>query len=129
MAEIKKIKKDFEFLKKEKGLLGVLLFGSRAEKKPHKKSDFDICIVAPNQEPSVVLGKVFRKLDTVGKKYDVHVFEELPLYLQMEIIKNHRIMFTKDKYELYEYFYFYRKLWKDQAHRNTPSKKEIMKTL
>ena len=42
------------------------------------------------------------------------VFEELPLYIQMDIIKN-RVIYG-DKFELSEYFYQFRKLWKDMEH-------------
>lgn len=123
------IKEDFQFLKNDERVLGVLLFGSRAENKAHAKSDFDVCIIAPRQKPEEILMKVFDKLDVEGKNYDVHLFEELPLHLKISVIKNHEIMFCKDEYEMSEYFYFYRKLWKDQEKRNTMSKEEVVETL
>jgi len=46
---------------------------------------------------------VFRRVDTVSKSYDVHLFEEL----------------QADKLGMHEYIYNYRKLWSDQKHRNT----------
>jgi uncharacterized protein len=79
-------------------------------------------------DASKVLRSVFRNIDTVTKKYDVHLFEELPLYMKIDIIKNHVIVLTKDKYGMYEYFHHYRKLWNDQRHRNTMSKKAILST-
>ena len=129
MAEIQKTRKDFGFLKNDERIQAVLLFGSKANSDSNKRSDIDICIVAPKQRPSVILGTVFRKLDTKSKHYDVHVFEELPLYLQMQVIENHKIISARDKYKLSEYFYFYRKLWKDQEHRNKMNVKEIMETI
>ncbi len=36
--------------------------------------------------------------------------------IQIEIIKNHRMIYD-DKLELSEYFYRFRKLWKDMEHR------------
>ena len=129
MAEIQGIKKDFEFLKNDKRIQAVLLFGSKIGASSNKRSDIDVCVVAPKQKPSVILKTVFRKLDTESKRYDICVFEELPLYLKEEVIEDHKIIFSRDKYKLYEYFYFYRKLWKEQEHRNRMSAKEIMETI
>ena len=129
MAEIQKMRKDFEFLKKDKRIQAVLLFGSKTGSRANKRSDVDICIVAPEQKPSDTLGTVFKGLNTEANRYDVHVFEELPLYLKMEVIENHKIISARDKYKLYEHLYFYRKLWKDQEHRNKPSREQIMKTI
>ena len=39
----------------------------------------------------------------------------MPLYLKIEVINNHKIIFAKNVPELFYYFYFLRKLWKDQA--------------
>ena len=60
--------------------------------------------------------EIFRKVDVHGKKYDVFIFEELPLYIKAEIIKNNEIVFG-DAGEFYEYFYFVNKLWEDQKYR------------
>jgi len=57
------------------------------------------------------------------------VFEELPLYMKMEVIDNHEIVFAKDELELYEYFYYFRKLWKDQRRRNELSREELREFL
>lgn len=126
MAEKKDIiEKDFEFLKGK--ILALLLFGSRATKKGHERSDFDLCIVKPYQQE--IIKEVFRKVDVAGKKYDVYLFEELPLYMKMEVINNHEIIFSENIYDLYEYFYFYKKLWKDQERRNKISREDILKML
>lgn len=122
----KKIIKDFEFLKKEKKILAVLLFGSYPKNSFHEKSDKDICIVAPKMKPKEVLWNVFRRINVEEKKYDVHVFEELPLYIQMDIIEHNKPIIVRDKFELSEYFYIYRKKWRDQKHRNTMSKQKLL---
>lgn len=123
--DIKIIEKDFQFLKDK--ILALLLFGSRAIKKQHEKSDYDICIVKP--ESKEIIREVFRKINVNEKKYDVHLFEELPLYMKMRVINNHEVIFSKNIYDLYEYFYFYRKLWKDQEKRNKITKEDILKML
>jgi len=109
MKTLERIKEDFEFIKDE--VKGVLLFGSHAAGKADKKSDIDICLVSP--ENKRVLLKLFEKL---GDKYDVKIFEELPLHIKMDIIKNHRTIFG-DEVELSYYFYNFRKEWRDVEHR------------
>jgi hypothetical protein len=122
---IKEVKRDFSPLSKEH-ILAILLYGSYVKDENHSRSDIDICIVAPQyQQREELLNEVYRKIDVYTKKYDVRIFEQLPLYLQIAIIKNHEIIYTKDIYELHEYFYFFRKLWNDQKHRQTLTKQEL----
>jgi len=123
---VKRVEKDFEFLKGK--VLALLIFGSFARGEATARSDIDICVVAPKQKPVEVLKAIWRKVDVYGKKYDVWVFEELPLYLKIEIIENHEIVFG-DAGELGEYFYFWRKLWEDQKHRQKMSREELLKLL
>ncbi|WP_297497210.1 hypothetical protein [Thermococcus sp.] len=61
-------------------------------------------------------GAYERVLEKLGGKYDMKVFEELPLYIQIEVIRSHRVIYG-DELELSEYFYRFRKLWKDMEHR------------
>lgn len=124
---IPKLEKEFSFLKKEK-ILGILLFGSKINQK-NPNRDTDICIVAPEQESRQILKKVFQKINVQKKKYDVYCFEELPLYLRFEIIHNHKIIWTEDKGNLYEYFYYFRKLEQDQQYRMKVSSREIAEML
>ncbi|WP_456478333.1 nucleotidyltransferase domain-containing protein [Geoglobus ahangari] len=115
---VKRVARDFEFLKNR--VLAVLIFGSAVSEAEAR--DVDVCIVAPG---GFDLREVFKRVDVAGKKYDVWLFEELPLYMKMEIILNHVVVHCKDILELYEYFYFFRKLWKDQERRNCLTKDEI----
>ena len=122
---IKEIKRDFSLLDRE-DILAILLYGSLVKDENHSRSDIDICIVAPQcQQREELLKEIYRKIDVYTKKYDVRIFERLPLYLQITIIMDHEIIYTKDIYELYEYFYFFRKLWDDQKHRQTLTKQEL----
>lgn len=117
---ITKTKKDLSFLKDkmEKGEIeAVLLYGSYAENEQTARSDIDICVVAPklktSKEFSSLLGQIWRKID--ASKYDARIFEELPLYIKMEVIKRHLVIFSRSIPELHYYFYHYRKLWQDQS--------------
>ncbi len=130
MAEVESIKKDFSFLFERKDVLAILLYGSAAKGDETPRSDIDICIVAPDcQDRYNLLTEVFRKLDVFSKKYDIRIFEELPLYIQIQIIQKNEIIYAKDIYELYEYFYNFRKLWEVQADRQKLTGEELAEML
>jgi len=120
----RQLKKDFSFLKGK--VMAVLLFGSRI-KRSTPRSDFDICIVAPKEKDSKIIREVYRHVDVNKNKYDVHTFNELPLNMKIDIINKHEEIYVKDRPELHEYFYFYRKLWNDQKHRNEMTKEEVLR--
>ncbi|GAH14027.1 unnamed protein product, partial [marine sediment metagenome] len=90
------------------------------------RSDIDICIVAPNKENYELLSVFLRNIDVVSKKYDIRFFSELPLYIKIQVINDGILIYSLDKLDLYEYFYFYRKLWADQKHRQEISKEELL---
>jgi len=123
------IKKELSALEKRDDILAVLLYGSQLnEEFVTNRSDIDICVVAPSVKDHVKLQ--FDLFTLVrNSKYDIRVFELLPLYLKMEVIKNHVVIFTKNRLDLYEYFYFYRKIWKDQEYRNTLRADEYIELL
>ena len=90
---------------------GILLFGSYAFGDETQESDVDVCVVKPVDEG--IAGKIDVKL---GGKYDVKIFEELPLYIQIDIIENHVLIYGNEV-DLSEYFYQFRKLWGDMLPR------------
>ena len=100
-------------------VLAVVVYGSMAKKTMTPRSDIDICIVAPQGDPH----QLYK--DTLSLPYDIHIFETMPLFLQMQVINHHKIIFTSDKYDLGEYFYRFRKLWQDQQYRQQLSLTEV----
>ncbi len=114
----KQIRKDFEFLKEKSEVEAVLVYGSWAKGEATTKSDIDICIVAPRlktpKEFASLLLEIWGRIDS--NKYDVRIFEELPLYIKIDVIKTHKVIFCKKGIpELSYYFYKYRKIWQDQS--------------
>lgn len=122
---IGEIRKELNWLRNIETIHSVLIFGSYIHNKNPR--DVDICLVA--------LGKNI-DLETYGevtmrapKCYDITVFEEMPLYIKINVIENNIILFSRDEHELYEYFYRYRKIWRDQKYRNRMTRHDIIKTL
>ena len=103
------LKRDFEMFKDD--ALGILIFGSSARMEDVERSDIDICIVRPVNDG--LLTEINRML---GGKYDIKVFEDLPLYIRIEIIRDHKIIYG-DEVELSAYFYQFRRLWADMVPR------------
>ena len=124
--KLERLKEELSFLKNE--VLGVLLFGSSADNSKVKRSDVDICVVAPKQKPLSILSLVHQKIDVYKKKYDVYTFEELPLYIKAEVLRKHKVIVANNLPELYEYLYFYQKVWDEQKHRQEITKEEILGT-
>ncbi|KAF5414453.1 MAG: hypothetical protein C5S48_08640 [Candidatus Methanogaster sp.] len=123
-TDLETLEEDFSFFKDDLRVIGVLLFGSRVSG-DITRGDYDICVVSPKSKPPVILSEIYRHVDVYSKRYDVYTFEELPLYMKMEVISNHEIIFARDVPELYEYFYFTRILWKEQEIRQNVSVAEM----
>jgi predicted nucleotidyltransferase len=117
------IQDELQWMQEITAIDALLLFGSRTDGTATEKSDYDICIIAPSlssaAERAELLGAIWSQLN--ADKYDVWIFEELPLYLQMNVIQHHEVLFCDDLPELFEYFYQFRKHWRSQEYRQSLS--------
>ncbi len=114
MAErinLKDIEKDFSCFKDS--ILGILLFGSKANGTHNKRSDVDVCLIAGGKNNADKLFGDILKTNLTGK-YDIKIFELLPLKLKGSILENHRIVWAKDRNELDYYLYKTGRIWNDQ---------------
>lgn len=115
---------DLSRLFKINEILAILLFGSKAKGESLAR-DIDICIVAPDaKNRAMLLLEIFSKIHK--QNYDIWLFEELPLYMKAEIIKNHKILWCKDDYKLYNYFAKIMRIWSDQEIRIRTYIKELL---
>lgn len=123
---VDRAKRDFQFLQDR--VLGVMLFGSWARGEASERSDIDICIIAPEAEDKAALWReaISRLRD---ERYEVRIFELLPLYMKMAVIEEGVVLRSRDTLELYEYFYPFRREWGDQKHRQTISREEMRSML
>ncbi len=124
--QITQIFNDFQEISNKKDILGILLYGSLVRDTETKKSDIDICVVAPNEDTHQLVSFILQNINVGLKKYDIRLFSELPLYIKIQIIERGILIYSPDKLELYEYFYLYRKLWANQKHRQEISKEELL---
>ena len=90
----------------------VVAYGSWCTSHFSRRSDIDIAVISMERSHPANL-KLFQKLlGSAPERYDIKVFELLPLTVQISIIENHKTIFGGEL-EISEYFYHYRKLWKD----------------
>ncbi len=79
----------------------VILFGSYASGKQNKFSDIDFAVYYEGN------GKEryeFRKNISDNEKFDVQIFQDLPLYVRINVLKGKVIYFSDEKF-VYDIFY------------------------
>ena len=81
-------------------MLAVLLFGSVARGEHTSTSDVDVCLVLQARQYSP-LAHSRKKLAYRQDILDVHVFQQLPLYVRRRVFKDGQVLWVKDPDALY----------------------------
>ena len=96
-------------MKKLKALKGfhkvkfVILFGSQTTGKANKMSDYDFAVYFEGDKKERF--KFLIKLNSsLSDKFDVKIFQDLPLYVRKEVLKG-KIIYTKDRSFVYDVAY------------------------
>jgi predicted nucleotidyltransferase len=102
--------------KKDQRILAVLLFGSVARRRNHEGSDTDICLVlVPGAYTPLQLSRT--KLEYLQDfDQDVHVFQQLPLYIRKRVLKDGKILYSRDTDSLYEVAFTFIREYADYEH-------------
>jgi len=84
---------------KRQKILAVIIFGSYARKE--KYSDIDICIVLDDINPAQYSKK---RLDYLAKfpALDIHIFQQLPIYIKIRVLKEGKVIHCKNDDKLYD---------------------------
>jgi len=91
----------YNALQEDNKVLAVILFGSLARNEPHR--DVDICLVLDKKYDNLVMSKMRLNYTAFAKKnIDMHVFQQLPLYVQQRVLNEGKIILCKDEDVLYE---------------------------
>jgi predicted nucleotidyltransferase len=110
---INKIQKDLGELNKYQ----VVIYGScLSEYYIADRSDIDIALITQKKDKEANITIWKELMGEFDEKYDIKIFELLPLFIQIEVIENYQVLFG-DKLDISEYFYHYRKIWEDMANR------------
>ncbi len=112
-VSLNKLKEDLVFYK---GYWTILFGSALSQDFIPERSDIDIAIITQKKDKNANIAIWESILGFIPPNYDIKIFELLPLYIQIDIIKNYLVLFG-DSLEISEYFYYYRKIWKDMAIR------------
>jgi len=107
MNEIKlsQIKNDLKFLKN----FNIVVYGSfLTDYYIPYRSDIDIAIITFKLDKEKNINLWSSVIGKAPSCYDIRIFELLPLYIKIEIINNHYVLFGNEL-EISEYFYFIEK--------------------
>ena len=93
-----------EMAHQDDDVLAVLLFGSVAREEQTPFSDIDICLVLRPQT------KTYRNIDLSYKRLeylklfdmDIHIFQQLPIYIRRQVLKEGKVLFVRDEDVLYD---------------------------
>jgi uncharacterized protein len=100
-----KLSNDFErTVKKDDKVIAVLVFGSYARGEHHR--DIDICIVLDKKHAQSEMSRIKLKFSSIlPTKFDVKIFQQLPIYIRKRILKEGKILSCKNESLLYEIAY------------------------
>lgn len=84
----------------DRDILAVILYGSYARGEGYR--DIDVCLVIdPSREKKINLAK--KGLEYIRTfDLDIHTYSELPLYMQIRVLREGKVLLCKDEDALYE---------------------------
>lgn len=84
----------------DRDILAVILYGSYVRGENYR--DIDVCLVIdPSHEKKVNLAK--KGLEYIRKfDLDIRTYSELPLYMQIRVLREGKVLLCKDEDALYE---------------------------
>lgn len=95
-------------------VLAVLLFGSAARGEGGPASDVDVCLIL-RPEASVEISK--KRLEYLAQfDCDIQIFQQLPLYVRRRVLKEGRVLLSKDEDALYELAFRTARAFEDFKH-------------
>lgn len=97
---INKIKK----IDKEDKVSFVVLFGSYASKTHNKLSDIDVAVYYEGSKKERFKFRLITSGE-LSNKYDIHIFQDMPIYIRKEIVKKGKIIYKKDTGKVAEVYF------------------------
>ncbi|MBS3080118.1 nucleotidyltransferase domain-containing protein [Candidatus Pacearchaeota archaeon] len=102
---INQIKKKLNTLKKDKQIIAVLLFGSYINNRLYAR-DIDVCLVLSKKYTNKEMtNKRIKYYSILPNKFDIQIFQQLPLFIRRRILEEGKIIFCKDEDKLYDIAY------------------------
>ena len=87
--------------KKDKEILAVALFGSYARKEDYR--DIDVALILSENKFKKEMSKIrLDYLSNSDSRLDIHVFQQLPVYIRVKILKEGKFILNKNEGLMYE---------------------------
>jgi predicted nucleotidyltransferase len=114
-------------VKEDKEVLALIIFGSAARDEQAPFSDVDICVVMTSQpKPFELISLSHKRLEYMkGDSLDVRIFQQLPLYIRVRVLREGRILFVRDENQLYELAFRTAQAFEDFKHIYNGYLKEV----
>jgi len=96
----KELEKVVEKAKKDEDVLAVMLFGSYARGEAKPDSDIDVCLVLSKKFKGDFTEKKLEYLSELPSKFDIHIFQQMPLYIRIRVLREGKILLDKNYDEL-----------------------------
>jgi len=113
----------------DEDILAVFLFGSSVREKETSKSDVDICLIMNPETQAAHRKKLInsqKRLDYLKDfLFDIHIFQQLPLYIRKRILQEGKILFVRDEDMIYEVAFRTAQAYEDFKHIYQDYLKEI----
>ncbi len=85
---------------KDKNILAVIVFGSFARKEKYR--DIDVCLVLNKKMEKIEMSKTRLNYIKDFPSFDTQIFQQLPLYIRIRILKEGKILFCNNMNLLYD---------------------------
>ncbi len=86
---------------KDKEVVATILFGSYARSEPNR--DINLCLVLNKKLPNILMSKKRLKYSSLfPNKFDINIFQQLPLYIRKRVLKEGKVLLCKDENQLYD---------------------------
>jgi predicted nucleotidyltransferase len=102
--EATKLDRLLAMVRQDMEVLAVIIFGSAVRQEKTPLSDVDLCLVMmPLPKPFSPTGLSYKRLEYMkDNSFDVRIFQQLPLYIRVRVLREGRILFVRDENQLYE---------------------------
>lgn len=94
-SEIKKTVEEIKRIDTEKKIGFIVLYGSIVNKRQGKRSDIDLTVYYAGNENERFRFRT-KVLGRVSNKFDVQIFQDLPLYIKKDIITTGKTLYYRN---------------------------------
>ncbi|MFH1889817.1 MAG: nucleotidyltransferase domain-containing protein [Nanoarchaeota archaeon] len=94
-----------KLVKEDKEIIAVVIFGSFVTNREYSR-DVDVCLILDKSYPnSYMTTKRLKFLSVMSGQFDITIFQQLPLYIKQRVLKDGKVILSKNDDVLYDIAY------------------------